>query len=495
MIPVKAYNGQAVAVLGLGRSGLSAARSLKAGGATPVCWDDNENALSAADEEGFLIASLHNEQTWREHAFKALVLSPGIPHLYPEPNPVVLNAWKFGVPVVNDVQLFFGTEYFSDGHHDDDDQHHKKPNHRDHEDDHYSSTICITGSNGKSTTTALIFHILRTAGRNAQIGGNIGRGVLGLNPPRPEEIYVLELSSYQTDLVRNFTCDVGVFLNFSPDHYDRHGGRGGYFAAKKRLLESSMETVVGIDEDEGFFLYNALHVQSGSEEKFDGDCVAVSMKDRHEGLPPCEKIVVGDGKLEEHSSDGLVNSAEISLFPTLQGEHNHQNCAVAWAVCRKFDLKPEQILAGMKSFPGLPHRMERVGTLDNIMFVNDSKATNVEAAGKALEAFDNIYWIAGGQGKDGGLDAMKDYFPHINKAYLIGETATEFAGFLGNVPHEIAGTLDKAVDMAIRDARAFAGEAVVLLAPACASFDQFPSFEHRGAKFKKLVKTIIKAEK
>ena len=474
MIPVTKYNGHAVAVLGLGRSGLTAARALKAGGATPICWDDNEDSLFAAEEEGFVIANLHNETVWLEHSFAVLILSPGIPHLYPEPNPIVKLAWGHGVPVDNDVSLFFeafSSHWASLGEHD----------------EPWPEAVAITGSNGKSTTTALIAHIIGNSGRNVQMGGNIGRGVLDLDPPEKGMIYVLELSSYQTELARMLSPSIAVFLNFSPDHFDRHGGRGGYFAAKRRLFDISApdRVIIGVDDDEGRYLAN--NIRSDAGEGHPVTAISASRPLRGRGW----SVFAQDDHLVEWLGDKELVRISLLDLPALKGTHNQQNACAAHAVCKVLGLSNDEIENGMKSFPGLPHRMEQVGRLGHVTFVNDSKATNVESAAKALGSFKNIYWIAGGQGKDGGLEGLKDFIPNITKAYLIGETAEQFAQFLGDVPHEISATLDTAILQAHEDARSDALESTVLLAPACASFDQFPSFEHRGNAFRQQAVALI----
>ena len=481
MIRVTQYNGYAVAVLGLGRSGLTAARALKAGGATPICWDDNEDSLSAAEAEGFLIANLHAEHVWSEHSFAALILSPGIPHLYPEANPIVKLAWEHRVLVDNDVSLFF-----------------EALNHREEYAQAEPLTVCITGSNGKSTTTALITHILETAGRNCQMGGNIGRGVLDLEPPREDEIYVVELSSYQTEMSSVLHPVISVFLNFSPDHYDRHGGRGGYYAAKRRLIENTLfRVIIGVDDDEGQFLANNMQ-RSRPNHTIAPFVTPISVTKplRHwsRWIALDEGVIVEGGSYEEAGDPGQVEEIarlDLSTMPNLKGVHNHQNACAAYEVCRAVGLEVSDIEVGMKTFPGLPHRMETVGQLGNISFINDSKATNVESAAKALDAFKNIYWIAGGQGKEGGLSGLEDYFHNIKKAYLIGETAQEFADLLDDTPHFIAGTLEQALALAVQDADADGETSVILLAPACASFDQFPSFEHRGNSFREQALALI----
>jgi len=475
MIPVTTYEGDQVAVLGLGRSGLVTARAIRAGGGVPVCWDDNEDALSKAEAEGFLIANLHNEQTWRDHDFKALILSPGIPHLYPAPNPVVRLAWRFKAPVDNDISLFFDNVRHSA----------------------LVQTVCITGSNGKSTTTALIHHILRQAGRNTQMGGNIGRGALDLDPPVEDQVYVLELSSYQTELALVLAPSIAVFLNFSPDHYDRHGGRGGYFAAKARLFEYGrpLQAIIGVEQDEGRFLAN--HYLADREEGF-GLGGAITMLGGGEGdASRGHVITVRDSLLLEQQDGEHLNIVELGELPALKGAHNHQNACAAYAVCRELGLEVDEIRAGLKSFTGLPHRMEQVGRLKNVLFVNDSKATNVDSAVRALASYKNIFWIVGGQAKEGGFDELKAHLGNVERAYLVGESAQQFSGLLGDdIPHDTMGTLERAFDQARRDALDLeAGEAVVLLSPACASFDQFKSFEHRGDAFRALVHGVDGVEK
>ncbi|MCP4933841.1 MAG: UDP-N-acetylmuramoyl-L-alanine--D-glutamate ligase [bacterium] len=474
MIPVTQYNGHAVAVLGLGRSGLSAARALKAGGATPVCWDDNEDSLSAAEAEGFLIANLHSKTTWREHEFAALILSPGIPHLYPEPNPIVKLAWGHGVPVDNDVGLFFS---LFTGHW----------NSLETEDEPWPECVAVTGSNGKSTTTALVAHILQAAGKNVEMGGNIGRGVLDLEPPSKGVIYVLELSSYQTELARTLSPSIAVFLNFSPDHFDRHGGRGGYFAAKKRLFEKSGidRMIIGIDEPEGCFLANQLRQDADEGHPVTAMSVTKSLRGRGWSFFAQEDQII------EWAGGKELARIKFADMPALKGLHNQQNACAAFAVCKSLGLTTDEISTGLKTFSGLKHRMEYVGRLGTISFVNDSKATNVESAAKALGAYQNIYWIAGGQGKEGGLDGLKGDISNVKKAYLIGQSAFEFSRLLGDTPHEIAQTLECAITLALQDADADEQASVILLAPACASFDQFPSFEHRGDTFCDQVLALI----
>lgn len=458
MIPILAYAGQTVGVLGLSRSGLSTARALKAGGAEPLCWDDNEAARAAASAEGFSVADLSRE---REAASVVrLIVSPGIPHLYPEPHKAVAQAQAAGVPVDNDIGLFFQSLLAVDPEGFDDDE----PSPR---------VIAVTGSNGKSTTTALIHHILKAAGRNAQMGGNIGRGVLDLDPPQPGEIIVVELSSYQIELARTLAPDIAVFLNLSPDHLDRHAGIGGYFAAKRRLFEMGAPTrsVIGVDEVEGRYLADITEAP-----------IRISVKTRLRG--DGWSVFMNRSHLTEWRNGKQAAAIDLRDVLALQGAHNHQNACAAYAACRAARLGPRQIEGGLQSFPGLAHRMERVGELGGVTFVNDSKATNADAAEKALLAYENIRWIAGGRPKEGGIESLRPLFGKIVKAYLIGEAEAQFALTMGDTPHARSGTLADAVAAALADVQP--GD-VILLSPACASFDQFASFEARGDAFKALV--------
>ena len=458
MIPIRAYAGQRVGVLGLGRSGLSSARALKAGGAEPVCWDDDEAARATAAAEGFIIADLSRER--EAGGLARLIVSPGIPHLYPAPHRAVARAQAAGVPVDNDVGLFFQALAEAD----DDEFGDDGPSPR---------VIAVTGSNGKSTTTALIHHILTQAGRQTQMGGNIGRGVLDLDLPGPGEIVVVELSSYQIELARVLAPDVGVFLNLSPDHLERHGGTGGYFAAKRRLFEAGVpeRAVIGVDEVEGRYLAGRVPgaITVSVETRLKGEGWSVFMNRNH---------------LTEWRRGKQMAAIDMRPALGLHGAHNHQNACAAHAACRAVGLGPRQIEGGLMSFPGLAHRMERIGQAGGIVFVNDSKATNADAAEKALLAYDNIRWIAGGQPKEGGIEPLRPLFGKIAKAYLIGEAEAAFAETLGEVAHMRCGTLAKAVGAARADARS--GD-VILLSPACASFDQFASFEARGEAFRELV--------
>ena len=465
MIPVQGYQGRRVALLGLGRSGLATARALVAGGAEPVLWDDSPEARAKAEAEGFVCTDLMRGAVLDEVA--VLIASPGIPHMYPTPHKVIARAYELGVPVDNDIGLFFRS-YATD----------------DWDDfDVSPRVVCVTGSNGKSTTTALIHHILEEAGRPTQMAGNIGRGVLDLDPAQDGEVVVLELSSYQTDLARALTPDVAVFTNLSPDHLDRHGGPGGYFAAKRRLFAEGGpdRAVIGVDEVEGRYLAGQM-----AEGPQDDRVIRVSSGQKLEGFGWA--VFARKGFLAEWRKGRQVASIDLRAVSGLPGAHNHQNACAAYAACRSLGIAPKLIEGALGSFAGLPHRSQLVGEKGGVRFVNDSKATNVDAAGKALQAFPAVRWIAGGLAKDGGIAGLLPFVGSVKKAYLIGQSARDFALELGDLPHELCETMERAVARAA--AEAVAGD-VVLLAPAAASFDQYPDFEARGADFMARVKALI----
>ncbi|WP_372839626.1 UDP-N-acetylmuramoyl-L-alanine--D-glutamate ligase [Phaeovulum sp.] len=465
MIPVVGYEGHKVAVLGLGRSGLATAAALAAGGAEPLCWDDNPEARAKAEAAGYLIHDLGRADAW--HGVVALIVSPGIPHLYPAPHKLIARAMAEGVAVDNDIGLFFRSWATEDW-------------------DGFEVTpkcVAVTGSNGKSTTTALIHHILKSAGRPTQMGGNIGRGVLDLTPAVEAEVVVLELSSYQTELARALTPDVAVFTNLSPDHLDRHGGLGGYFAAKRRLFAEGGpdRAVIGVDEPEGVFL--ADQIATGRE---DDRVIRISAGQKLGGFG--WSVFARKGFLAEWRKGRQVASVDLRAMPGLPGAHNHQNACAAWAAVRTLGVPPREVEAALASFAGLPHRSQTVAEAGGVRFVNDSKATNVDSAAKALQAFPRIRWIVGGQAKEGGIAALKPHLGAVVKAYLIGHSAQDFAQQLGDLPQEICETMDRAVALAAKEA--VPGE-VVLLAPAAASFDQYANFEERGEHFTALVKAQL----
>jgi len=461
MIPVQGYSGKRVGVLGLGRSGLASARALREGGAVPLCWDDNPAARETAAEEGFEIVELSKQGAFDDVA--CLVVSPGIPHLYPTPNPVIKAAMLAGVPVDNDISLFFASFATRDW-----DNFDVMP-----------KVVAVTGSNGKSTTSALIHHVLEQAGRNTQLAGNIGRGVLDIDPAADGDVVVLELSSYQTDLARNLTPDVAVFTNLSPDHLDRHDGMGGYFAAKRRLFAEGGpdRAVIGIDEDEGLYLAGQM-AQSAADDRV----IRLSVDQKLTG--PGWQVFAKKGFLAEYRKGRQVGSIDLRPIKGLPGTHNHQNACAAYAVCRTLGLAPRVIEQGFASFGGLPHRSQIIAEAGGVTYVNDSKATNVDAAAKALSAFKNIRWICGGLEKDGGLEALQSATGHVSKAYVIGREAANFSMQLGDIEAEVCTSMEVAVARAMEEA---AEGDTVLLAPAAASFDQYDSFEKRGDHFAELV--------
>lgn len=465
MIPVIGYNGRKVAVLGLGRSGLATAVALEAGGAIPLVWDDNEDARKFAEKRGYPATDLTRTGAFEDVA--ALIVSPGIPHLYPAPHKIIQAAWAAGVPVDNDIGLFFQSFATQDW-------------------EGFETTprvIAVTGSNGKSTTAALIHHVLDVAGKLTQLAGNIGRGVLDIDPAGDGDVIVLELSSYQTELARSLTPDIAVFTNLTPDHLDRHAGLGGYFAAKRRLFAEGGpdRAVIGVDEYEGQYLADQL-----SEGLGDNRVIRVSVERKLSG--PGWSVFARKGFLSEYRKGRQMASIDLRRIRGLPGAHNHQNACAAYAALRSLNLAPRLIETAFQSFEGLIHRSQFLGERDGVAYVNDSKATNVDSAAKALQAFKSIRWIAGGQGKDGGIAGLAPYLDHVTKAYLIGECAEAYAAQLGDTEFEICQTMERAVASA--SAEAENGD-TVLLAPAAASFDQYVDFEKRGEDYIRLVQAIL----
>ena len=456
MIRARGVEGQKIAVLGLGRTGISAAKALMAGGAVVLAWDDGEPARQRAAQEGIPVHDLTSIRDWSGIA--TLITSPGIPHLYPAPHPVVEAALSSGVALDNDIGIFFRS-FADEGW---------------YEFETPPKVIAVTGSNGKSTTSALIHHILSEAGRPTQLAGNIGRGVMDIDPPHDGEVIVLELSSYQTELARALTPDIAVFTNLSPDHLDRHGGYGGYFAAKRRLfIEGGPDrAIIGVDEREGQFLANQL-AEGGGDDRV----IRISSGQKQGGAG--WSVVARKGFLAETRKGRQVASFDLREMKGLPGAHNHQNAAAAYAACRTLGLSPKVIEVAMISFGGLAHRSQYLGEIVGISFVNDSKATNVASAQKALHAFKNIRWICGGLEKEGGLEALDKANASVSKAYVIGREAESFALSL-SCEREVCVTMEQAVSLAFKEAEK--GD-VILLAPAAASFDQYDNFEQRGEDF------------
>lgn len=453
MITLTAYDQKIAAVLGLSRTGLSACRSLAAGGGRVWAWDDDLKRREQACNQGISIVDL-NLCNWDR--VTSLVLSPGIPLKHPRPHRLVRRARAAGVPIIGDMELIAENQ----------------PERR---------IVGITGTNGKSTTSALIAHVLQNAAIGTQLGGNIGLPVLDLLPKPHEDIYVLELSSYQLDLTERLKCAVAVILNLSPDHLDRHGGMSGYVRAKRRILRNQGSddwAIIGVDDDHGRQIYKKLKAAK------DRKVVPISVGSEAKG-----GVFVIDGKLIDDLDGHQHVIDDLTAMKRLQGAHNWQNAAAAYATARAVGANADRIIKGMASFSGLDHRMELVAEADGIAFVNDSKATNPEAAARALASYRPIYWIAGGQAKQDDLDAVLPHLDRVRKVYLIGEAAETFQHILQDkIDTVISATLDSALDAATADASADGlNGATVLLAPACASFDQFVSFEARGDAFRSLV--------
>ncbi len=453
MTPVRSFAGLRVAVFGLGDSGLVSAQALKAGGADVMAWDDSAASVAKANETGIATKDLRKID-WSRVA--ALLLAPGVPLTHPEPHWSVKLAQSAGAEVIGDVELFCR------------ERHRLAPK---------SPFVAITGTNGKSTTTALIAHILRSAGKDVQLGGNIGTAILSLEPPAANRFHVIECSSYQIDLSPSLDPTVGILINLSPDHLDRHGTMEHYAAVKERLVAKSDVALVGVDD--AFTEAISRHLA----ERKDIQAIPVSAS-----RELAQGVFVRGTK--------IISNAEVlgdvAGIGSLRGRHNAQNAAFAAAACRHCGLKPAEIERGLKSFPGLAHRMEQVGRKGAVLFVNDSKATNADSSAQALASFTDMFWIAGGKAKAGGITSLGAFFPSIRKAYLVGEAAKEFAQTLdGKVPYEMSGTIDQALQTSARDAEASGlKEPVVLLSPACASFDQFRNFEVRGDHFRELVLKI-----
>jgi UDP-N-acetylmuramoylalanine--D-glutamate ligase len=422
MIEVTGFRNERVAVLGLARSGLAAARALATGGAKVLAWDDASARREEAAQAGIPLADLARENL---SGVRALVLSPGIPHRFPAPHPVAARARATGIPIIGDIELLARSRTAS-------------------------RYVGITGTNGKSTTTALLGHTLRQAGRAVSVGGNIGVPALMLDALGADGIYVLEMSSYQLELIDTVAFDVAVLLNITPDHLDRHGGMDGYIAAKERIFARQRSTqcaIVGVDD------------------------------------APCRAIAE---RLAAQKTRRVIRISGRGGHG--QTRHNPQDTEAALAAARFLGLSEAEAAAGAASFPGLLHRMERIATIDGVTYINDSKATNAEAVANALAHMEGVHWIAGGRAKEGGIASLTPYFSHIRHAYLIGEAAAEFADTLsGKVPVTRAGDLAAALSAAHGKARS---RETVLLSPACASFDQFRDFEARGERFRALVDAL-----
>ncbi|MFN3700056.1 MAG: UDP-N-acetylmuramoyl-L-alanine--D-glutamate ligase [Alphaproteobacteria bacterium] len=489
MIDLKTYidtlEKKTVAVLGLGASGISCVRALVKAGAKVYAWDDSQEACAQGAEAGAEIVTL-NAKTLGE--CDALIAAPGVPLNFPEPHPVILAAQDAEIEILGDIELFYRAA----------------PDRK---------IIAVTGTNGKSTTVTLIHHILQECGVKAVLGGNIGTPVLDLKlPPKNGGVIVLELSSFQLDLCRKFTPDIGVLLNLSPDHIDRHGTMEAYAAIKEKIFNrfgrDGGGAVIGIDDPYSKEIFERLKIAQ------DRRIVPVSVQD----TPQRGVYVAGNSLMDAldvdvssaSDSDSAINATtstntstntalevgSLANITKLHGLHNYQNAAIAYAVARLLGLDSQAVLEAIKTFPGLAHRQFPLKVINGVAYINDSKATNADAAGKALASFRNIYWIVGGKPKDGGLKGLEVYKENIKHAFLIGEAREDFALWmdLNGIEHSDCGTLDKALAAAhalAQDQRGQPGGAgVVLLSPACASYDQFKSFEHRGDVFAQLVAAL-----
>ncbi|MBL4616103.1 MAG: UDP-N-acetylmuramoyl-L-alanine--D-glutamate ligase [Robiginitomaculum sp.] len=454
MIPVNEFTGKKVAVFGLGRTGLAAASSLRAGGAHVIGWDSCEEKQKAARDVVDEICDLSRRSM---SDLAALVLSPGIAHTFPAPNNIVALAKACDVPIIGDMELLARTLVKIDR-------------------DNRPKLVGITGTNGKSTTTALLTHVLQSANLDAICGGNIGRAVLDLPSPRKGQIYVVELSSYQLELTSSLHCDIACLLNLSADHLDRHGGMENYIAAKKRIFarqQSCDQIVIGVDDPQTISIMSELNFAGVPVCAISADTVL------------SKGVFVVGGKLIDAMDGHSKQVVDLGEAAGLRGHHNWQNAAAVYAMARKLGLNKEKIIDGLLSFNGLAHRMQPLGKLGKVLFVNDSKATNGEAAAKALASFDDIFWIAGGLPKKDGLDPTLPLIGNVRKTYLIGAAARRFSKQLKGLGETVqCDELSVAFQMAVVDAnKSNVKQPVVLFSPACASFDQFSDFEERGDAF------------
>ena len=456
MIDVSYMHDLTVAVMGLGRSGLAAAKALIAGGAEVWAWDDAPDRRDAVAAEDIPLVDLASCD-WQEPV--ALILSPGVPLHHPKPHPAVSLAEAAGVEVIGDIELLGRA----------------MPD---------AAYVGVTGTNGKSTTTALIGHLMEMAGREVQVGGNLGTPALALYPADPGDTYVLEMSSYQLELTRSITFDVAVLLNISPDHLDRYADMDGYVAAKRLVFHrqtTPRTAVVGVDDAHCAAVCREL------AEAGDQVVIPISGKGRAPG-----GVFARDGWIYDDTGGKQAAMIDLGRVLALTGWHNWQNAAAACAAVTSVGVAPPVAAAAINSYSGLPHRQEPISLVDGVLYVNDSKATNPDAAAKALACYENVYWIVGGQAKAAGLDGLDDDFPRVAHAFLIGQSSERFAALLqGKVEMSRCGELPAAVDAAHRLAlRQRRQRPVVLLSPACASFDQFKDFEDRGDSFRRLVEAL-----
>jgi len=456
--PFAPFAAERFAVMGLGRSGLPVARALLAFGAAVLAWDDSEPARRAAAAAGVPLADLATADL---AGFSGLVLSPGIPHRLPAPHPVAARALAAGIPILAEADLLYRAMRARGS---------------------MARFAGITGTNGKSTTTALLGTILSRARVPVQVGGNFGTPALALELLGDEGVYVLEMSSYVLERLAEIRFDAAAMLNLSPDHLDRHGDMAGYAAAKRRIFDrqdAACTAVIGVDD--AWSRAMAEEVAAGP-----ANLVRISGEGAVAG-----GVYVENGRVIDDRAAARRRIASLVGHRTLLGTHNAQNVAAAAALALALGVAAEDIAAAIATFTGLPHRQERVAEIDGVVFVNDSKATNAESAARAMACYQRFYWIAGGRAKAGGISSLSPFFPRIANAFLIGEAAEAFGRTLAEarVPHVVCGTLEVAARAAFAAARREA-PAVVLLSPACASFDQFSGFEARGEAFRRLVAAL-----
>jgi UDP-N-acetylmuramoylalanine--D-glutamate ligase len=463
MFKVTSFSGKEVAVFGLGRSGIAAALALVSGGAKVLAWDDSEASRANALIQGVEVCDLHDMNF---ETISALVMSPGVPIYGPNKHWAAELADASDVPIIGDIELFA-----------------REINQI--ETSQRPKIIGITGTNGKSTTTALIAHILRETGNDVRVGGNIGVGVLGLDPPKIGAYYVLELSSYQLDLTKSLKCDVAISLNVAPDHLERHGNMARYVAAKRNIFAnqtSSDFAIIGVDDEWGEALCTRL-MAGGSR-----NIVPISSGQ----FVSCGVVAIGNN-LWDNQSGRAKQVADLTMARALPGGHNGQNAAAAYAAAKALGIGVDAITQSIYSFGGLKHRLQEIAKIGNVRFFNDSKATNANATAQALAAFNSVHWILGGEAKSDGIEPLRPLFAKVKKAYLIGKSATLFAKTLGSeVPFELCKTIENAVQKSYQDAMESGLPEIVLLSPACASFDQYRDFEARGDDFEAQVNDLKK---
>lgn len=451
-----------IGVFGLGVSGVATCEALVASGARVYSFDENR---AARDKTADTEYRCEHPKNWPWKEMEAVIVSPGVPLTHPKPHAIVSKARMEKIPVIGDTELFARALNKLDER--------ARPR-----------VVGVTGSNGKSTTTALIGHILNQAGEDVYVGGNIGEAVLSLPAFENEAIYVLELSSFQLDLTESLRLNAAAFLNLSPDHIERHGSVEGYLKSKKRIFDNQTRddlAVIGVDDDYAQSVCTELMARNVAE-----------VRPVSSGSALGRGVYALDGKVYCNLDGKALLAGDLNGARSLRGPHNHQNAAAAIAVCEKLGVSPALAVKAAHRFEGLAHRLEEVGRNGKVLFINDSKATNADATARALTAFEDIFWIAGGKPKEGGVESLKPMLDRVRSVYLIGEAAAEFEAQLrGSVHCVLCGDLENAVAAAsAAAAQSDAKNPVVLLSPACASYDQFKNFVERGDKFRALVSEL-----